>query len=89
MALTALSPLAVLRQSKGVTLPFVAKAVGCDKGHLSRIERGLVRPRVEIQNRLVQFYGGAITRDEIANPEEYADVKRGRPVRSARPQVAQ
>ena len=84
MASSCSSPLLTLRQAKGFTLPTVAAAIGCNKGHLSRIERGLVRPRVEIQNRIVEFFDGAITRDQIANPEEYIAGEGRKPVRAAR-----
>lgn len=41
-----------IRLQKGVSLRFVAKEVGLDPTHLSRIERGEAQPTVDVLYRL-------------------------------------
>lgn len=48
------SPLREARQKKGVGLRALADTVGVDPTHLSRVERGLAKPSVELVVKLVQ-----------------------------------
>lgn len=54
-----------------MSLTQVSEAVGYDRGGLSRIERGMSRPRPALTNKLVQLFAGALTRDQIQFPEDY------------------
>ncbi|MGH8873898.1 MAG: helix-turn-helix domain-containing protein [Acidimicrobiia bacterium] len=41
-------PLRALREARGLSLRFVARQVGIDPAHLSRIERGLASPSLHV-----------------------------------------
>jgi len=77
-----LTPLATIRKSRGLSLGDLSKMVDYDRGGLSRIERGIARPRPELANRLVTAFEGKITRDQILFPEEYPEPTQKKPVRS-------
>ncbi len=87
MAKATLTPLAAARASRGLSLAQLSKAVNYDRGGLSRIERGIARPRRELANRLVNVFDGAITRDQILFPEEYMSAQK-KPSRSTKLQEA-
>lgn len=71
MSQALLTPLARARAASGMSLTQVSAAVQYDRGGLSRIERGMSRPRPALANRLVQLFEGKLTRDQILFPEEY------------------
>jgi transcriptional regulator with XRE-family HTH domain len=49
--------LRAVREAKGESLDAVSEAADLDKGQLSRIERGLQRPTVEVLARLCRVLG--------------------------------
>jgi len=63
------TPLAVARAERSVSLSLIAKAIGFDKGNLSRIEHGMVRPSADVAIRLAEYFDGSLTRDQIMFPE--------------------
>lgn len=65
------SPLRKLRKSHGLTLSHVATGVKIDPATLSRIERGEQVPSVELAERLVHFFKGAISELHILYPSRY------------------
>ena len=65
------SPLRRVRKAHGKTLQDVADAVGSDSGNLSRIERGMGVPSRRLAERLVQYFGGAVTEIELLYPERF------------------
>ncbi len=81
MNATALTPFAMARSKKGLSLAQVSEIVGYDRGGLSRIERGKARPRLALANKLSDVLG--ISRDQIMFPEEYIQPDGKKPVQSA------
>ncbi len=82
MSKAVLTPFAVARAEKGLSLTQVSEAVDYDRGGLSRIERGKARPRPALANKLATLLG--VSRDQIMFPEEYVAGEAKKPVRSAR-----
>ncbi|HZL29181.1 MAG TPA: helix-turn-helix transcriptional regulator [Acidobacteriaceae bacterium] len=79
-----LTPLAKARSQRGISLTVLSKAVEYDRGGLSRIERGVTKPRTALANRLVEFFEvEGITRDQIMFPEDYMGQPSKRPPTSA------
>ena len=76
-----------IRKARKVALSELGEAVQITKGQLSRIERGESRPSAKTAERIFEFFGGAITREQLMFPEMTVTEKK--PARSARPQVAQ
>lgn len=54
-----------IRVFRGLNIQDVAKAVDCDPGNLSRIERGQQQPNLDLAERLSKFYNGEIGTLEI------------------------
>lgn len=52
-------------QTPPVTQGTLASRAGTTKGHVSKIEAGLLEPQLELVRRLVEATGGAVTADEI------------------------
>lgn len=50
-------PFRRIRQEHGLSLAEVAERVGCTPSHLSRIERGIARPSVEVLYELTRALG--------------------------------
>ena len=76
--------LTAARLKRGASLLEMAKNIGCDKGNLSRIERGETKPSLELAKRIADFFGEqVITRDQILFPELYP-VPHKKPSRSVR-----
>lgn len=46
-----------LRLERDLTISQVSVAIGYDQGNLSRVERGVHRPAVDVALRLAIFYG--------------------------------
>lgn len=88
MDVATLTPLKRLRIAQGLSLGGVAKAVGTDKAHISRIERGLTKPRAEMLLRLSTLFQGAITWDEISYPELFLAHKKGPTTAATKKRVA-
>jgi transcriptional regulator with XRE-family HTH domain len=64
---TPISPLKRTRLAHGLTLVQVAKAIKADDGNLSKLENGKMKSE-ELAKRLVLFFNGAITFEQIQNP---------------------
>lgn len=64
------SPLRRVRKRWGLSLVTVAREVGTDVTHLSRIERGDA-PRRELAERLAAFFNREITEEMIFYPERF------------------
>lgn len=50
-------PLRALRKARGLSLDDIWLKTGLDRGHLSRLERGLVKPSGRTKKILEKFYG--------------------------------
>jgi transcriptional regulator with XRE-family HTH domain len=68
-------PFRRIREAHGLTLAEVAERVGCTGSHLSRVERGLVRPSVDVLYRLTVALG---MRDERQALRPLVGAARGR-----------
>jgi transcriptional regulator with XRE-family HTH domain len=66
-----MSPLRKLRLSKNLTQKQVADATGIERSGLSKIEAGKRRPEIENLEKIVSFFGGKITVEEILWPERF------------------
>jgi transcriptional regulator with XRE-family HTH domain len=66
-----MSPLRELRLSKNLTLQQVANATGIERSGLGRIETGKRKPETKNLKKIVSFFGGEITVEEILFPEEF------------------
>jgi DNA-binding XRE family transcriptional regulator len=69
---TSVTPLKSERMRRGVIPDAIAKAVGVSRSTISRIENGRKRASPELAIRIEKFFSGAVTRDQILFPEEYA-----------------
>ncbi|MDX7992982.1 helix-turn-helix transcriptional regulator [Xenorhabdus littoralis] len=65
------TPLRKIRKELGLTLIQVASAVGCDTGNLSRMERGLQKPTLNLAEKLVIFFDKKIDEIQILYPERF------------------
>lgn len=65
------TPLKVFRQSRGLIIAHVAKAIGIDPSYYRRVEIGEIRPSAEVAIRISEHFDGAVTRDQIIFPEYY------------------
>ena len=54
-----------LRKIKGLTQEELGGAIGSDGNSVSRYERGIVRPSIEITKKIADFFG--VTVDELLN----------------------
>jgi len=68
-----MTPLAKIRESRGLTKAHVAKEVGCDKGHYWNIEAGKQVPSAALARKIARFFGNAVTEHQILYPEDYID----------------
>ena len=66
-------PLKKIRLLMNLSVIDVGKRLDIDSGHVSRIERGLYKPRKEIMSRLIDLFHPHITVDHILFPENYPD----------------
>lgn len=66
------TPLRIERLRKKLRLKDVAKAVNIDTGNLSRIERGVQKPSLDLTESLVSFFGNAVSELEILYPERFS-----------------
>lgn len=66
-----MSPLRSLRYSRNLSIDTVAKACGTNIGNLSRIERGVHRASPLLAEKLVRYFGYAVTEIHILYPERY------------------
>jgi transcriptional regulator with XRE-family HTH domain len=74
------TPLVAIREKRNISLGQMAQDLNTSRGHLSRVERGERRPNLHLAKSISDYFDGAVTRDQILFPEEYAP----RSVRSAR-----
>lgn len=65
------SPLRRARITRQKTLQEVSRECGMDVGNLSRIERGEQTPGKDVLDRIVTYFGGAVTEMEVLFPERY------------------
>ncbi|MDC9596488.1 helix-turn-helix transcriptional regulator [Xenorhabdus anantnagensis] len=65
------TPLRKIRKEQGLTLAQVANAVDCDAGNLSRMERGIQKPALDLAEKLVTFFGRKISEIQILYPERF------------------
>lgn len=65
------TPLRDIRKHRGLTLQDVATAINLDVGNLSRIERGMQIPSLEVAERLSIFFEGQISEMQILYPHRY------------------
>jgi transcriptional regulator with XRE-family HTH domain len=56
------------RKKHGITLQVLGEALGVEKGHLSRIERGQVWPSRDFFERLVELTNGEVTANDFVAP---------------------
>lgn len=68
------TPLRLARERHGLTIVQVSTATGIDHGNLSRIERGVQVPSLELAERLANQFEGELTELQILYPERYASV---------------
>lgn len=71
-----LTPLAVARRKRGLSLLELGNEINYDKGNLSKIERGMMRPGPDVVIRLFDYFNGELTRDEIMFPEYHQEQKK-------------
>lgn len=50
------------RTDRGLTAKQVAKAIGIEEEHMTRIERGVRNPSLDVALRLEEFYGIPISK---------------------------
>ena len=84
MAALQTTPLFRIRKEKGIGIKTLSKMVACDRGHLSRIERGLKKSSPELAVRISEYFKEQVTRDEILFPEKYVGPGKKKPSRSIR-----
>lgn len=65
------TPLRIMRINKELKIIEVSRAVNCDAGYLSRVERGIYTASLELAARLSKFYNGEITEMQILYPKRY------------------
>ncbi|MBD2797701.1 helix-turn-helix transcriptional regulator [Xenorhabdus sp. 18] len=65
------TPLRKIRLKNNFTITEVAAAVNCDVGNLSRLERGIQAPSLEMAEKLSQFYKGMIDEMQILYPQRF------------------
>ncbi|TDB41641.1 helix-turn-helix domain-containing protein [Photorhabdus khanii] len=63
--------LRLARLERGLTIAEVADQVNCDAGNLSRIERGLKKPSLELAEKLSRFYASELSEIQILYPERF------------------
>lgn len=71
--MSAATPLKKLREARGLSQSKVAKAAGIDQATLSRIEAGTYGPRKQAYLALAQYFGSAISIEQIIYPERFED----------------
>jgi len=64
--------LATWRKSRGFTLAALAELVGVGASTMSRIERGLLRPRGEVGVKIHEVTNGEVTLNEIYGVQDQA-----------------
>lgn len=62
------TPLREARKSRTLTLVEIAEALDMDPGNLSRIERGLQIPSIELAERIAAYFDNTITAIQICHP---------------------
>lgn len=62
------TPMRLARIAMGVTLVQVAKEIDVDAGNLSRIERGIQIPAMEVAERIAKYFNNTITAIQICHP---------------------
>jgi len=67
------SPLRQAREKRGMTLNALAKKVGSDVGNLSRIERGVQTPNVQLAERICREFNGDVSELQLIYPSRYAE----------------
>lgn len=67
------SPLRQAREKRGMTLNALAKKVGSDVGNLSRIERGVQTPNVNLAERICSEFDGEVSELQLIYPARYAE----------------
>jgi len=67
------TPLRSARLIRGLTIMQVAVGVNCDVGNLSRMERGLQKPSLDLAARLSEFFGSDLTELQILYPERFVN----------------
>ena len=65
------TPLRKLRLARGLSLEEVARGAGTDTGTLSRIETGVRSATPTRAEKLVKFYGSAISEMHILYPRRF------------------
>ncbi len=66
-----LSPLRSAREQIDLSTRQIAAAVGISQSQYCRVENGKRKPSPDLANRLAQYFGNAVTRDQILFPEDY------------------
>lgn len=67
------TPLKAIRLRRNVTTQQLSDAVKVTQPTISRVENGRKRPSPDLANRIAKYFNGAITRDQILFPEDYAE----------------
>lgn len=62
------TPLRIARLSKSMTMTQLANELDVDVGNLSRIERGIQVPSMELAERIAAFFDNTITAIQICHP---------------------
>ncbi|UAW53378.1 hypothetical protein pEaSNUABM30_00260 [Erwinia phage pEa_SNUABM_30] len=62
------TPLRLARMAMGVSLVEVAKQLDIDAGNLSRIERGIQIPAMDLAERIAKYFNNTITAIQICHP---------------------
>jgi len=71
------TPLRLARERHGLTIVQVSASAGIDPGNLSRIERGVQVPSLELAERLAKQFEGELTELQILYPERYVAAGQG------------
>lgn len=64
------------RQSRNLTALEVAKAVGCERGNLHRIESGKQMPKQPLARSLWRFYEGEVPLGAIYDPVFHEEISK-------------
>ena len=62
------TPLRLAREATGLTLTQIAQELDMDPGNLSRIERGMQIPAMELAERIAAYFDNTITAIQICHP---------------------
>lgn len=62
------TPMRIARTARNLTLTQIAKELGMDPGNLSRIERGMQIPSMELAERIAAYFDNTITAIQICHP---------------------